>query len=743
MRFRIPAPNKQKGHSLLIALIVMAIAGVVSIVTVSLVQRETKSAGQFVAVTRAEYVAESALNWAINAVGPGYQFATHDTTGETVAATGTNPCGETGKRIESDSLAKVFPPVYKDESVTYDADNWVYHHTSDASKSLSGHGDESMAVKVWYNGAGDTVKIRAKGRIGGEESEIFMAGSIVSFTDFMIVSNGDLTPIHRRTDTLFGNVHTNGDLYLQPGNDDIWHFETERLSASGSVKRVSQYKTMADAKISFITDGSNQSADWDKLGLFPVASYSFPIRPWDADKSVYINGTEYTSSDALPSEVVPNAPVMPIPDFTPPSDYTTSQGPDDCGCDVKSVKWYNLATYPPTEFIFNPQYGAYRMKDSLYCGYHARSSTMKDGYYYNSDATNFQQGNIIYGWYREKGDYTVRSAGWGIIDKTLETYINHSNSYHTPGDWADSWVGGNYGGEWVKAWWYDLSDPDSYPRKCASGGVVDFEDENVIVVNGDSLHYPISIYTTGEIYLIGDFNVGWNAVGTGVPWTPEDESGVRVLHDQDKGAVKGAAVIADGNRIWYLSHAWADSVGGFGSRTGTRNGYRGRKGMFKINRTGPKAVFAGCFVTGAPNVDQAWFTMSSAHASLEPRAPYSFDEVWGSGTARRFELIGSQVFKCNGVLESDWDPVGDTFSVDYWTELDTCDDSLVVENGISLRRDSLYEAHFGDGWPPRPGRIAPRYARGYRSFHFQNLHRSLPEPPGAGRTLVSKGIYKR
>jgi hypothetical protein len=351
----------------------------------------------------------------------------------------------------------------------------------------------------------------------------------------------------------------------------------------------------------------------------------------------------------------------------------------------------------------------------------------------------------------------------------------------------------------VKCKWYDLADADSYPRKCSTeGGIVDFGNHNVIVCNGDSLLYPITIYTTGEIYLIGDFNVGHYAQQHGAWDADTSQIGPRI----SSGAIKGAAVVAMGNRIWYLRYSALEADYGFGigggtprnTTAGNRDGKRlrdftatdggvspsthsdwnGQVSRTRITRlphsgswkTSPPwdtrhltGVYVGVFADGVPMIDQGYWLFSRSRGVPQTQAPTT-PEWWD---ARNEELIiyGTEFHYTNAPVEGDWNGSGyDAVGAGsgYWHDLNNSADNVFTDPDGATGGNHDYNRHDqwssgsepGAGFPARPGWLPPRNMRGYNSFPLTRIFTMIPDPPlppgslgGSPLTIARKYVYKR
>jgi VCBS repeat-containing protein len=168
----------EAGFAMAIILLLLVVLTVMGSVAVYMVKGEVHHTGQDASHVKAQFVAESAINWALGALSidrPGvlaYTAATHAGNGkETLPDQLEN--GETNPRkLHTWDVPKVYPgTVYIDE------DGWIYERTQDASNSLSGSGDESLAFKIWYPND-STIRVSGKGTVQGVSSQVEMTGTL-------------------------------------------------------------------------------------------------------------------------------------------------------------------------------------------------------------------------------------------------------------------------------------------------------------------------------------------------------------------------------------------------------------------------------------------------------------------------------------------------------------------------------------------------------------------------------------
>jgi len=768
--------RSQSGFSIFFVMLLVVSVAILGMVLFTSTTTDLKSTKIHINKTKADYVAESALGWAKSFIAPRYELATHDSTGTSVAPNATGACGEIGHRIPSADLNSIIPSFYESGTTQYDGEGWIYCSTTDKNEALSATSNERISFMVFYPNIND-VRIVARGEVNNEVAEIVMEADVRSVLRYGILSDGDLLPFIRRSAAFHGDIHANGNVYLTPMQEDAQILNATSITASGSIFRsINPFHARGDAKAAYVNN--HQSNSWKTSGEFPLKPWgdghisfkknSSDIEMWAAYHNVSINGVDVTGDDPAAwsgtgATVEDNAPKLEIPSFTPPEKTTSSQGPDDCDCEVYTVDWSDLDETPQADWIYNPQFGTARIPGQTYQGWHARSSTGTNGDLSAAQNGNIQYGNYVQTTHQGNRGWARRNSYWG---SDLEEYLTGESWY-----WGEGWYGGGDGGQWIRGLIYDLSKPNSYPRKCEEGGVVDFGNNTVFIINGDSLLYSLSVYTTGDIYVIGDFNVGWNARYRGI-WDAN-------LSDIDagiaNGAIKGASVVADSARIWYLTPWFLECAYGFGdlNRTGARDGNRGRNtlvernimshsdweaagefgstrwfnrypdvGMSNDNKYHYVGVYVGVFVTGAPMVTEGFYVNSRSKGIIQPSIPPCIESI--DYNKHWLLFIGTEVYKSNAKVEGDWNPATNSFDNAYWTELQSSSNRIFTEGSLTLDRHNYWRTTgHGSGYPPRPGYVAPRVGRGYRSFYFQRDLKPVPEPPGTQRVMVNQSVYKK
>jgi len=810
--------SSQSGFTLVIVLVLVVLFAVV-IVTVQTMQRaDIRLTSLKHKSVKSDYIAESAVNWAISNIRPEFDVATHKPDGQTIADEddGTYACGaHNGFRIAEQNLSVAFKPLYASSGISYDAEGWISTETTDPQQMYSANTSEVVKVKIWYPQV-DQIRIVGKGVVDGVDEEVFFEADIVSLFNYGLIANGDIIPFYRTTNGMAGNIYVNGNLYLSGLAE--FDVEADRITATGNIiTNSNMYHKYGEAKANFIN--SHISHNWKTDFLFPPAQHPpvhkgwrFEDRYWESTNLVTINdavttspGTNWNNPPAAIADVVQQgAPEMEIPDLSPRDPWIDSYS-QECDCHVYSVHYTDLPPYASggadsyRDFVYNTAYSSFREPGNVYAGYYVDDGTATSWDPLSpTSVAALKSGSIRFGEFTQ----VAPNTNWtrrGHVDIVQHVTTEHCLSAapspglndecfwwystlepHIKRVWNHWFAGGRHGGDFVPVLWVDLSDPNFYPRQCDEGGIVDFGKENLVILNGDSLLYPITIYTEGEVYLGGDFNVGhaikspgggWNTIWDGNTEDPVTGIEARI----NDGGIKGAAVVADGNRIYNLYPWFFIDENGFGRRTFPPNGFRNRNrnpnrwmtdgGPIPRDSRSPvparfqepdkviknTATYVGVFVKGAPQVDEGFYRMSLTHGNIEMLGAPAIEEA--SNHTHAMMIVGTEIMLQNGILESDWNPGknGGNGGYDshnppegYWADLQSSANRSVTIDGYTYDRFTEWTTRGrGQGYPPRPGRIAPRAGRNFPSTYvFRDLG-EIPTPPGISRTITNKMFFKR
>jgi Tfp pilus assembly protein PilX len=170
--------NPESGFTMaavLFMLIVLSLLGAWALVAV---KGDIRHGGVELKRLKAKVVAESAVNWAQEALAnpkyPGlmpFSAATHDSTGNTPldSAVSGNP---NPYYLRSQDMAAVYSGV----GITRSS-GWIRSATATKSKTLTDNGSEAISVKVWYPNI-NTVRIIGRGVVEGVQVEVQVSGEI-------------------------------------------------------------------------------------------------------------------------------------------------------------------------------------------------------------------------------------------------------------------------------------------------------------------------------------------------------------------------------------------------------------------------------------------------------------------------------------------------------------------------------------------------------------------------------------
>jgi hypothetical protein len=156
-------------------LIVLAILGTV---VYSSVHTDITHSGRDVNRVRAEFAAESAVQWGLAEVArkrPGaepFTLATHGPTGE--SPLGGSAYDEDGRRLtlRSDDISRI-----QGAEGGIDHDGWIYQTTHGRELSVSNSPTETLAFKVWYPDD-STLRIEGRGDVEGSSADVDLVSRI-------------------------------------------------------------------------------------------------------------------------------------------------------------------------------------------------------------------------------------------------------------------------------------------------------------------------------------------------------------------------------------------------------------------------------------------------------------------------------------------------------------------------------------------------------------------------------------
>jgi len=144
--------DRQNGLALASVLSILIVLAIVGSAVYKNVTTDVTHSGMNAKRVRAEYAAESAIQWGLVELArarPGklpFTLGTHAYDGETPIGTVTNRDSETGPwpLLASDFTG------FAGSEIGMDKDGWIFMHGTSADKSITGGKDERLAFKAWY-----------------------------------------------------------------------------------------------------------------------------------------------------------------------------------------------------------------------------------------------------------------------------------------------------------------------------------------------------------------------------------------------------------------------------------------------------------------------------------------------------------------------------------------------------------------------------------------------------------------
>lgn len=172
-----PSPS-QGGFALLGALGMLVVLSILGVVVYRNVNTDITHTGRDIARVRAEFAAESAVQWGLAEVArkrPGcepFTLRTHGPDGE--APLEGDPRGEDGVRLKlkPDDVERM--PGARGG---IDEDGWVYGSVSGRDHSVSYAKSETLSFKVWYPND-STLRIQGRGEVDGTVADVDLVSTI-------------------------------------------------------------------------------------------------------------------------------------------------------------------------------------------------------------------------------------------------------------------------------------------------------------------------------------------------------------------------------------------------------------------------------------------------------------------------------------------------------------------------------------------------------------------------------------
>jgi type II secretory pathway pseudopilin PulG len=177
--------RSQNGFALLGVLGVMMVLGILGVVVYRNVNTDIRHTGNEIARVRAEFAAESAVQWGLAEVArkrPGiepFTLGTHGPEGE-------EPLGEGGELVEGmDNGGDAKRVKLKAGDVErmegarggVDQDGWIYSSVNNRQLSVSNAKSETLAFKVWYPND-STLRIQGRGEADGNVADVDLVSTI-------------------------------------------------------------------------------------------------------------------------------------------------------------------------------------------------------------------------------------------------------------------------------------------------------------------------------------------------------------------------------------------------------------------------------------------------------------------------------------------------------------------------------------------------------------------------------------
>lgn len=164
--------GRQDGFALIAVIGILVVLGILGSMVYRNVNTDITHSGRDVARVRAEFAAESAVQWGLAEVArkrPGtspFTLATHAPDGETIlAGSTTDPEGHSLKLQAGDVLRMEGAKGGVDKS------GWIYQTTHSKELSVSNSADEALSFKVWYPDD-STLRIQGRGEVEGSTANV-------------------------------------------------------------------------------------------------------------------------------------------------------------------------------------------------------------------------------------------------------------------------------------------------------------------------------------------------------------------------------------------------------------------------------------------------------------------------------------------------------------------------------------------------------------------------------------------
>jgi|GEM_PF-5846576 len=699
--------TRQRGSTIFIVLILTLLTGGLTVILFKGHKSENTQVQKQRNHLFAKNGAEAAYEWLIENLSKDPPFNL-----VTMMSNGTSIENNTCKTINQDSLSPL-------QGIRPFRDNQWLVRNSVYPNTLSGAQTELIKMSVYSPTPWEMV-IRIRVKIDYKDSlEVEYRGHLESFADYAFFGQGDMDVGWRWGKNYGGRIHVNGNLYLSAQESPTGRvdYNAPRISATGGIYRYKNATTdLALQKQAYIN--SNKTAYFGDPALAALlhANFDFTTKP---KGRVFVNNTEMVLRDSTTTDDVDNpswntikkkwhgalqdrAAHIPF-DLIPDLKNNPCHGKGYYPRYQKFSEFVNLG-YSPIDSIFNSAYGHYTPGNKSYrMGPNGMNTLAKHANY------NIQKCNKLKN---------------GVL--TNPFYLTDSNDCSATLD-HHRWYGGTEGGQWIVTRVIDLSSLNYFPGKEA-GTILDAEDYNLIIQNASLLAYPLTIVTRGEVYIMGDYNVGRAhnnpdlMHGGQFIGTVTDPVAARNV---DTTKIVGSAVIARGNRIWFLSYDWNKQSYGHAAA--------GKRGMAPFDQKSPRkrqnntyhnmGTYVGVFVTGEPKVSEAFWLTGKSHGGAFSMTPNTMEHMTTGTVADApmnlaFRFLGTLGFLQDGLVDTSG-AFGDgrnLFSADF--------------NGYALGRDQSIKTN---------GKIPPKYARAWHTYAMTFDHMKQ-DPPGVTKNFRLIGM---
>lgn len=180
-----PKRNGQAGFALVAALGFILVLTLIGVSINRTIHTDLDYTGHDLIRIRADFAAESAVQWGLTEVlrtdggKEPLTRGTHDSTGETALSNFLPGGGKNPARLAPEDMGK-----YEGTCLSVDANGWIVAKTSIQNETFAGGKSEELSFKIWYPND-SIVRITGRGLIDGVTSEI----------NFLSKTRDVLTPI--------------------------------------------------------------------------------------------------------------------------------------------------------------------------------------------------------------------------------------------------------------------------------------------------------------------------------------------------------------------------------------------------------------------------------------------------------------------------------------------------------------------------------------------------------------------